>query len=635
MKHLWTAAFILVLSVVAAEVTWGDITSDLVASWPLNGDAADASGNGHNGTIHGGVTFAPDRNGVPAAAARFDGVNGYIDIGSGVKPPFPLTVAMWTNFSETGHAIFRNDVIDDNEYRYGVNLRRGTDRRIYAYYFSGYSHPQARVGYYSVDPVAVAGEWHHLAVVYQGHRNVHIYWDGQEIAGSYDDGYGSGMTYSSAPGALGHYHSGADVYLAGLLDDVRVYNRGLSPAEVQELYAYPSPVGACCRPDSTCTVTVAGACLVPSEWRGPGTWCSPNPCLPPGPNAHGMLIVHDAALLMSATNGSNSVCLQGSVPTHCWEADARIDSPLPSDPSVFKVYAAFPEDRSPRLMGLTWGVHYDGHLVITSSGRCGDFELNDNGWPGSGRGSSVTWDAVQTGVLVPVYWFAAYTDGAATSFRLGPHPALGGGFGDDSVPAVLDPIAGYGSLGFNSAGTRVCPGPGACCLSDGSCSLIDMEDCDQPGVWHGEWSTCVPNPCVQTGACCDSGGECAVVAQPACQGLWLGAGTNCEPNLCPTSGLSDSEVSGELRVMGAVPNPFTGMAEIRYELAARGPFLVEVFDPSGRLVRRLPGGVGAAGIHASRWDGLDDSGRRVPGGVYYARVSSGGRKTAAVVIRLR
>ena len=50
------------------------LTNGLVAYYPFNGNANDASGNGHNGTNHGGV-LVPDRFGNLNQAYRFDGTN--------------------------------------------------------------------------------------------------------------------------------------------------------------------------------------------------------------------------------------------------------------------------------------------------------------------------------------------------------------------------------------------------------------------------------------------------------------------------------------------------------------------------------------------------------------------------------
>ena len=40
-------------------------------------------------------------------------------------------------------------------------------------------------------------------------------------------------------------------------------------------------------------------------------------------------------------------------------------------------------------------------------------------------------------------------------------------------------------------------------------------------------------PAPTTGACCQPDGSCAVTTQANCSANWLGAGTNCSPNLCP------------------------------------------------------------------------------------------------------
>ena len=57
----------------------------LVGYWPLDGDAQDASGHGHHGTVNGNVTFVADRQDSPESAANFpNDRNAYIDLG---QPP--------------------------------------------------------------------------------------------------------------------------------------------------------------------------------------------------------------------------------------------------------------------------------------------------------------------------------------------------------------------------------------------------------------------------------------------------------------------------------------------------------------------------------------------------------------------
>jgi hypothetical protein len=67
------------------------------------------------------------------------------------------------------------------------------------------------------------------------------------------------------------------------------------------------------------------------------------------------------------------------------------------------------------------------------------------------------------------------------------------------------------------------------------------------------------------------------------------------------------------------PNPFTSATTIPLLAPRGGTVTVEVFDASGRRVRRLESA--AAGGEASvAWDGTDDGGREVPSGIYFYRV---------------
>jgi len=72
--------------------------------------------------------------------------------------------------------------------------------------------------------------------------------------------------------------------------------------------------------------------------------------------------------------------------------------------------------------------------------------------------------------------------------------------------------------------------------------------------------------------------------------------------------------------MIAAPNPFRGSVTI--ELAS-GDWStderVEIFNVSGRRVKRVSPGSETGYI---LWDGLDESGRSVPGGVYFARAGA-------------
>ncbi len=72
------------------------------------------------------------------------------------------------------------------------------------------------------------------------------------------------------------------------------------------------------------------------------------------------------------------------------------------------------------------------------------------------------------------------------------------------------------------------------------------------------------------------------------------------------------------------PNPFNPSTTIACDLAAPSRVSLQVFDASGRLVRVLAAGQDLpAGHHELTWNGRDDAGRAVAGGVYFYRLEAG------------
>jgi hypothetical protein len=88
------------------------------------------------------------------------------------------------------------------------------------------------------------------------------------------------------------------------------------------------------------------------------------------------------------------------------------------------------------------------------------------------------------------------------------------------------------------------------------------------------------------------------------------------------TGVEEPEVTS-LALLPSVPNPAVGGTRLRFTMPARGPVELGLYDVAGRLVRTLVGREGGElgpGLHTVAWDGRDDGGRRVAGGVYFARL---------------
>ncbi len=85
--------------------------------------------------------------------------------------------------------------------------------------------------------------------------------------------------------------------------------------------------------------------------------------------------------------------------------------------------------------------------------------------------------------------------------------------------------------------------------------------------------------------------------------------------------------------LAAQPNPFNPSTTLDVALPATGAFKLDIFDTGGRRVRRLSEGFGEGGNLRVTWDGRDDSGEALAGGVYLAQfVSKEFTETAKLVL---
>jgi PKD domain/FlgD Ig-like domain len=72
----------------------------------------------------------------------------------------------------------------------------------------------------------------------------------------------------------------------------------------------------------------------------------------------------------------------------------------------------------------------------------------------------------------------------------------------------------------------------------------------------------------------------------------------------------------------AYPNPFNPETVINYTTRTSGPLTMKIYSIEGRLVRTLKDGeYTEAGTYEVRWNGIDNSGRHVPSGVYFVKTS--------------
>jgi hypothetical protein len=77
-----------------------------------------------------------------------------------------------------------------------------------------------------------------------------------------------------------------------------------------------------------------------------------------------------------------------------------------------------------------------------------------------------------------------------------------------------------------------------------------------------------------------------------------------------------------LKLYQNYPNPFNPQTAICYELPEAGSVVLNIYNLTGTLVRTLINGRINAGYHSTIWDGRDDLGHQVAGGIYFYRFQS-------------
>ena len=122
-------------------------------------------------------------------------------------------------------------------------------------------------------------------------------------------------------------------------------------------------------------------------------------------------------------------------------------------------------------------------------------------------------------------------------------------------------------------------------------------------------------------------------------GVWLAdaSGLRGLPLQCAGAGIDDHgrKVPGMALSLALAPVPSRGATTISFGLAREGPARLEVFDPTGRLLRRISLGLSRAGWHAVQWDGNTDDGRPLPSGSYLIRLEQAGTSASARIALVR
>ncbi|MBL7095867.1 T9SS type A sorting domain-containing protein [candidate division KSB1 bacterium] len=100
---------------------------------------------------------------------------------------------------------------------------------------------------------------------------------------------------------------------------------------------------------------------------------------------------------------------------------------------------------------------------------------------------------------------------------------------------------------------------------------------------------------------------------------------------------SEKNLSEIFQLFQNYPNPFNPETTIRYTLGWREPKLtiINIYDVTGKLIKRLTNNYQKAGEFEVRWDGLNEDGVEVPSGVYICSISSGDKLQNIKMLKIK
>ncbi|HSD22658.1 MAG TPA: Ig-like domain-containing protein, partial [Anaeromyxobacter sp.] len=190
--------------------------------------AADASGHGLTGTLTNGAGWSTGKYG---AAVNLDGVDDYVALGNpgGLQFTGSMTVSAWINsaaFPGDDAAIVSKRGVDG--YQLDTTIDRGP-RTIGFKLTTGSGGDMFRYGATAMQ----SGSWYHVAGVYDAaSATMNVYLNGQLDNGPLVGTVATSQRNTADNVNIGRRASGGFGFI-GRLDDVRIYGRALTQAEIQ------------------------------------------------------------------------------------------------------------------------------------------------------------------------------------------------------------------------------------------------------------------------------------------------------------------------------------------------------------------------------------------------------------------
>jgi len=208
--------------------------SDWVAHWALDepeGDMAYDSAADCDGTLIGDPVWQPD-GGKVGGALRFDGIDDYVSTPFILNPGnISFSVTAWIMGGATDQVIVSQadvegqSAIESGDTWLGISPSDGKLMTGLMSIFNGTLESES---------VVTDGQWHHVGLVYDNTTmKRHLYVDGTEVA--VDDSVVAGVQSTAGLYIGAGQTLEAPSFFSGLIDDVRIYTKALTPEEIAAL----------------------------------------------------------------------------------------------------------------------------------------------------------------------------------------------------------------------------------------------------------------------------------------------------------------------------------------------------------------------------------------------------------------
>lgn len=213
-----------------------DYTSNMIGHWKFDEtsgtSAADSSGNSYTGTMSGGLSATTNSvTGINNKALNLDGVNDEIVITGRLGSPTNITVSAWARLTSRG--LYGGQIFSiGDDFVLRIDNRDVTSGTAGLFFnnSAGWQLTSSGTDYLGTG-------WHHYVFVFDDTNNIQkLYVDGAVTATT---NYTQSITYQHGTNVnIGRHGTGSPSYeFGGDIDDIRVYNRALSAADISALYS--------------------------------------------------------------------------------------------------------------------------------------------------------------------------------------------------------------------------------------------------------------------------------------------------------------------------------------------------------------------------------------------------------------